>query len=67
MQGVKVVYTRKKDVYLTLQERANIANKVQGDLFISIHTNSLDKNPPIVGKSPALLLGHWGYTEARRT
>ena len=64
MQGVKVVYTRKKDVYLTLQERANIANKVQGDLFISIHWI---KNPPIVGKSPALLLGHWGYTEARRT
>ncbi len=46
MQGVKVVYTRKKDVYLTLQERANIANKVQGDLFISIHTNSLDKKVP---------------------
>lgn len=46
MQGVKVVYTRKKDVYLTLQERANIANKVQGDLFISIHTNSLDKKSP---------------------
>ena len=67
MQGVKVVYTRKKDVYLTLQERANIANKVQGDLFISIHTNSLDKKSPIVGKSPVLLLGHWGYTEARRT
>ena len=61
MQGVKVVYTRKKDVYLTLQERANIANKVQGDLFISIHTNSLYK------KSPVLLLGHWVYTEARRT
>ena len=61
MQGVKVVYTRKKDVYLTLQERANIANKVQGDLFIWI------KSPLIVGKSPVLLLGHWGYTEARRT
>ncbi len=52
---------------MTLQERANIANKVQGDLFISIHTNSLDKKSPIVGKLPVLLLGHWGYTEARRT
>ena len=25
------------------------------------------KSPPIVGKLPVLLLGHWGYTEARRT
>ena len=66
MQGVKVVYTRKKDVYLTLQERANIANKVQGDLFIFIPILWI-KSPLIVGKSPALLLGHWGYTEARRT
>ncbi len=45
-QGVKVVYTRDKDVYLTLQERANIANRVEGDLFISIHTNSIDKKSP---------------------
>ena len=46
VQGVKVVYTRDKDVYLTLQERANIANRVEGDLFISIHTNSIDKKSP---------------------
>lgn len=44
--GVKVVYTRSKDVYLTLQERANIANRAEGDLFISIHTNSIDKKSP---------------------
>ena len=44
--GVKVVYTRDKDVYLTLQERANKANRVEGDLFISIHTNSIDKKSP---------------------
>ena len=46
VQGVKVVYTRDKDVYLTLQERANIANRVEGDLFISIHTTSIDKKSP---------------------
>ena len=43
MKDVKVAYTRTIDEYLTLQERAQIANKVKGDLFISIHCNSLDK------------------------
>lgn len=43
IKDVKVVYTRSNDKYLTLQERAQIANKVKGNLFISIHTNSLDK------------------------
>jgi len=37
---VKVVYTRKTDKYLTLQERAAIVNNNHADLFISFHTNS---------------------------
>lgn len=40
---VRVVYTRKTDKYLTLQQRADVANGEQGDLFISIHVNSVDK------------------------
>lgn len=40
---VKVVYTRDDDTFVTLQGRADIANKAKGDLFVSIHANSVDK------------------------
>lgn len=43
MKDVEVIYTRSTDKYLTLQERAQIANKSKGNLFISLHCNSLDK------------------------
>lgn len=38
---VKVVYTRKRDVFVSLQRRADLANEHKADLFVSIHTNAL--------------------------
>lgn len=46
MKDVKVVMTRDDDTFVSLQERANIANRNKGNLFISIHTNSVDKSNP---------------------
>jgi N-acetylmuramoyl-L-alanine amidase len=39
-KDVKVVYSRKIDKYLTLQERADVVNDHHADLFICVHTNS---------------------------
>jgi len=46
---VRVIYTRKTDVFIPLHERASIANRNKADVFISIHTNAVASKRPIVG------------------
>lgn len=43
-EDVKVVMTRDKDYFVTLQKRAEIANSCHSDLFVSIHVNSVAKS-----------------------
>lgn len=47
MSDANVVMTRSGDNFVTLQGRADIANRRHADIFISIHANSIDNKSPM--------------------
>ncbi len=54
MPEIKIVYTREADIFLSLYNRAEIANKANADLFISIHADSFS-NSSVYGTTTYLM------------
>lgn len=48
-QGIRVVLTREKDIFMKLEERVRVANGEKADLFVSIHCNYYEKDSSIYG------------------
>ena len=62
--GVEVVQTRRKDTYVSLEDRAEIANRSDADLFISIHANA--SNNPRTRGVETYVLNFAGDSQAER-
>jgi len=53
--GVQFIFTRKTDVFIPLDRRAEIANENDADLFISIHCNNFPKSANVNGSETYVL------------
>ena len=69
MPGVNIIYTRKRDVDVSLYKRAEIANEAKADLFISIHCNSMPDKKVITGytKRKGKKIPRYGYVKNKTT
>ena len=47
--GIKLILTRERDRFVSLDERCQIANRANADLFLSIHVNSVERKPLLNG------------------
>lgn len=48
-RGIKVIMTRDSDTFVSLQDRVNITNSVNPDLFLSVHINAMESTNTIYG------------------
>ncbi len=55
MPEVEVVYTRDDDTFIDLKDRGPIASRANGDLFVSIHANSVNNNTTAHGAEVYIL------------
>lgn len=58
LPDIEVVYTRDDDSFVELDERGRLANRAQGDLFISLHGNSHSNQQPTGAEVYMLGLTH---------
>ena len=57
LKDVEVIYTRTSDTFIGLNDRSNIANKNDADVFISIHCNSVPRNKDIIIGTETYIMG----------
>jgi N-acetylmuramoyl-L-alanine amidase len=65
--GVQAVMTRDADFFVELQGRVDIANRVNANLFVSIHANAVDNRPDVNGLEVYYYDSGYGLAESVRT
>jgi len=69
MPGVKIIYTRKTDIDVSLYKRAEKANDAKADLFIAIHCNSMPDKRVVTGytKRKGKKIAKYAYVKNKTT